>query len=212
MPQLAAKHKIMTEVFIEPELANLEVAENAAEWFEICSELGLTKQLNHADRSEEKKAPPYMFIDPKTSKIIRTLCPRLVTVENYDASTIPLDILQEIAKCRVNGWYKEIKIAYDDKSPDPFVIGFTHHEHYWMSSKHLIARWGAELLPFEQLEIKAINRLKEAFFVKLSEVKATIDFGLNNPDAFVKSLLGGDNQRAISFDLPSIEGSGDLPF
>lgn len=88
-----------------------------------------------------------MFIDPKTSKIIRTLCPRLVDFREYKESTIPLDVLQEIQKCEKNGWYSKIQIAFDDKSPDPFVIGILPSEHSWNASRHLIARWGAELLP-----------------------------------------------------------------
>ena len=43
-----------TEIFIEPELMELEQPEAAQEWFEICSELGLKHQLSHADKSEEK--------------------------------------------------------------------------------------------------------------------------------------------------------------
>ena len=62
----------MTEIFVEPELQELENAEQAQEWFEVATELGLDKQLKTADKSEEKKAPPYMYIDPKTSHIIRT--------------------------------------------------------------------------------------------------------------------------------------------
>jgi hypothetical protein len=45
-----------TEIFIEPELMELETPEIAQEWFDICSELGLDKQLKHADKSEDKKA------------------------------------------------------------------------------------------------------------------------------------------------------------
>lgn len=203
----------MTEIFIEPELENLEVAENAAEWFEICTSLGLKEQIRHADRSEEKKAPPYMFIDPKTDKIIVTLCPRVVNYMKYSASTIPLDILQEIAKAEKNGWYKEIHIAYDDKSPDPFVIGITHSQHSWNASKHLIGRWGSELLPFEQLEQKAISRLMDVAIIQLSEMKHKIDMALSNPTIFIKHVLAGKDIPSLKFHIGSISsGGGDLPF
>ena len=89
------------EIFIEPELQELEQAEVAQEWFEIASQLGLEEQLKHADRSEEKKAPPYMHIDPKTAKIIKTLCPMQTDYKKYRASTIPLDVLKEIQKAKI---------------------------------------------------------------------------------------------------------------
>jgi len=66
----------MTEIFIEPELENLQDETIAAEWFEVASQLGLDNQLKLSSNSETKKAPPYMFIDPKTNRIIEVLCPR----------------------------------------------------------------------------------------------------------------------------------------
>lgn len=179
-----------TQIFIEPELENL-VEENASQWFEICSELGLQNQLQHAEKSEDKQAPPYMYIDPKTEIIIRCLCPRLVEVKEYSASTIPLDVLQEIQKCTKHGWYQKIKIAYDDKSPDPFVIGYTHAGHHWNSHKHLIARWGSELLPFEELERKAVARMRDTVIEDLTELKNRVNYGLENTDTFIRGIMGG---------------------
>lgn len=193
-----------TEIFIEPELENLDIAENSAEWFEICSELGLDNQIKHADRSEEKKAPPYMFIDPKTSRIIGTLCPRQVRYKDYKASTIPLDVLKEIQKAEKNGWYSRICICYDDQSPDPFVIGFTHSENSWNCDLHLIARWGGELLPFEILEQKAILRMQDAAKKALKELQFKANSGLEDVDLFNRGLLSGDRIPEFHFDCKEI--------
>ena len=160
-----------TEIFIEPELQELEQIENAQEWFEIASELGLTEQLKHADKSEDKKAPPYMYVDPKTSRIIKTICPVQVDYKKYKASTIPLDVLKEIQKAETHGWYSKIHICYDDKSPDPFVIGFTKADSSWNADIHLIARWGAELVPFEILEQKAMSIMKLEASKAINELK-----------------------------------------
>lgn len=189
----------MTQIFIEPELENLSDADNAAQWFDICTELGLTKQLDFADKSEEKKAPPYMAIDPKTNKVIATLCPMVTDYKNYNVSTIPLDVLQEIQKCEKNGWYAAIKIAYDNKSPDPFVLGFTKSESNWDRHIHLIARWGAELLPFEMLEYKAIQRVKEDVMECLSSLKNAVDFGISNIDLFSKQILAGKPELNLGY-------------
>jgi hypothetical protein len=194
----------MVEIFIEPELAELEQPLNAQEWFDICTKLGLSQQISHADRSEEKKAPPYMHVDAKTSRIIKTICPVQVDYTAFKVSTIPLDVLKEISKAVDNGWYRSICICYDDKSPDPFVIGFTHASDKWRSDIHLIARWGAELLPFEVLEEKAIARMKQRASVAIKELRAKLDIALEDMDAFCNNLLGGSNVPTISFSVNEI--------
>lgn len=193
-----------TEIFIEPELQELEQPEVAQEWFEICSELGLSEQIKHADRSEDKKAPPYMYVDPKTSSIIKTLCPVQVNYKQYRASTIPLDVLKEIQKAEKNGWYREIAICYDDKSPDPFVVGFTHNTDKWRSDIHLIARWGNELLPFEQLEHKALERIKLGTMDAVKSMKHQMEVALSDIDAFSKKLLNGATVPSFEFAIQSV--------
>lgn len=193
-----------TEIFIEPELMELEQPEVAQEWFEICSELGLQHQLSHASKSEDKKAPPYMYVDPKTSRIIKTLCPVQVKYADYKASTIPLDVLKEIQKAEKNGWYSKICICYDDKSPDPFVVGFTKAESEWNADIHLIARWGAELLPFEVLEQKAIARMRQEATDALRELKFRVEAALDNVDSFTNSLLTGKDVPKLDFSVDNI--------
>lgn len=194
----------MTEIFIEPELQDLELAENSAEWFEIASSLNLDQQLQHADRSEEKKAPTYMHADPKTLRIMKTLCPVEVVYSKYSVSTIPLDVLKEIKKCEENGWYAQIKILYDDKSPDPFVIGFTHAESNWDRAVHVIARWGNELLPWEALEVKAIARIKMEAKDALLDVKHKIDTALSDIEHFATQLLNGREVPKYEHSVESV--------
>lgn len=201
----------MTEIFIEPELEQLQDSDSAAEWQLICEELKLPGQLSLTEKSGGNYAPPYMVVDPKTERIIRVLCPEKIEVQKYSQSTIPLDILREVHKCVENKWYHKIEVFYDNKSPDPFVIGFLTDR--WDSPCHLIARWGAELLPFEELEIKAINRLKNAAMSSLYEMKAQIDFAYNNVDGFIASLLSGKEPPRAKMELPTLRGwSGDIPF
>lgn len=192
------------EIFIEPELQELEQNEKAQEWYDLCIELGLSKQLAHVDKSEEMKAPPYMYVDPKTNAIIKTLCPVQVKYTDYKVSTIPLDVLREIAKAEKNGWYSKIHICYDDKSPDPFVIGFTKAENSWNSDIHLIARWGDELLPFEMLEQKAIARLQQRAHDALTELQFKVEQALKNVDMFNTGLLNGGQIPSLGFNVGTI--------
>lgn len=200
-----------TEIFIEPELENLSDVENSTEWKIICEELDLKGQCSLADRSKENMAPPYMYIDPKTECIIRTLCPMREEIAKYDASTIPLDILKEVHKCNQHGWYEGgIAIFYDNASPDPFVIGYTSKE--WNAHKHLIGRWGAELLPFEELEKKAINRLRDSAIEALASIKVEIDFALTNPDLFIKKMLSGGQPPSFRFGVSNLSHFNSLMF
>jgi hypothetical protein len=200
-----------TEIFIEPELQELENGESAEQWYSLCVDLGLENQAKLANKSQELKAPPYMYIDPKTERIITTLCPRGVNYKKYNESTIPLDILQEIAKCEKNGWYKEIHIYYDNKSPDPFVIGImSTGEHSWNVAKHLIGRWGAELIPFEMLESRAIARLKDDAEIALMELKTQIDFASKNVEMFLRQALAGKDNPSLNFRVSGTSSS--LPF
>lgn len=192
-----------TEIFVEPELMELEQPENAQEWFEICSQLGLEGQVKHADRSEEKKAPPYMHIDPKTNKIIMAICPVQVQYKDYSASTIPLDVLKEIQKAESNGWYQKIYICYDDKSPDPFVVGMTHGDH-WSAHLHLIARWGNELIPFEQLEAKAVRVLRDRAEKALRELQFNVNLALEDVDKFLRMNLAEQDLPKLHFGIEDI--------
>ncbi len=187
----------MTQIFIEPELENLSEIENSTEWQSVCEQLGLSNQLSRTEKSATKQAPPYMAIDPKTQNIIRALCPEMVDFRKYAASTIPLDVLQEIQKCVKHGWYDQIHIYYDNVTPDPFVVGSYESEHRYHF--HLIARWGAEMLPMELLEQKAVQRLKNAALKSLHELSTKLDYAVRNPEAFVSGLLA--NIERLDFDF-----------
>jgi len=186
-----------TEIFIEPELAELESAEVSAEWSAICQELGLDGQVKLSEKSPELKPPPYRAIDQRTERIIRTLCPEKMPVASYSASAIPLDIVQEIKKCVDNEWYHSLYIFFDNKSPDPFLVGRLTAE--WNSPWHLIARWGDELLPFEELELKAVNRLMNEAKEALADMKSKMEYYIQNPTGFVQRILSGMEKPEISF-------------
>jgi hypothetical protein len=191
-----------TEIFIEPELAELESAEVSAEWSAICKELGLDGQVKLSEKSPELKPPPYRAIDPKTERIIRTLCPEKMSVEDYSVSAIPFDIVQEIKKCVDNEWYRRLYIFFDNKSPDPFLVGRLTAD--WNSPWHLIARWGDELLPFEELELKAVNRLMNEAKEALSDMKSKMEYYIQDPAGFIHMMLSGREMPGISFSVRTL--------
>lgn len=191
------------EIFIEPELETLQEVDNSAEWAEICAALDLKGQNKLSERSELKVGPPYAYIDERTERIIRTLCPDKSPVADYNASTIPLDVLKEIKRCKDNGWYDDIHIFFDNASPDPFVVG-TIKMNEWQKCYHMIARWGAELLPFEILERKAIERLRNDAAQAIHELQIKVNYAKDNLDAFLSQALSGKSLPSLDFRVQSL--------
>lgn len=179
-----------TQIFIEPELENLH--ENAEEWATICQELGLDKQLQKSGKIE-KVGNPYQKINPRSQRVYEMLCPVKISVKDYTAGTLPLEILQEIQRCQKNEWFQKMEVWYDDKSPAPFLIGYDG-DNGWQSNKFLIARWGDELLPFEQLMTKAITRFKAAYKRALDRLIADCQVRKQDVEGDIQSYIdvGGE--------------------
>lgn len=194
-----------TQIFIEPELENLH--ENSEEWLKVCAELGLHEQLRRAG-TIEKVGNPYMKVDPRSERVYTMLCPAKEVYTKYSNSTIPLDILQEINRCVKNGWFNKIEVWYDDKSPDPFVVGHIYRNgSEWNSDKFLIARWGDELLPFEQLLAKAVSRFRDAYKAALQHLIATCEVRLKDVDTDINGYIdmGSDGWGNGAFKFPTFE-------
>lgn len=192
-----------TQIFIEPELETLH--ENAEEWQSLCTELGLEKQLSKSG-TVEKVGNPYMKIDPRSERVYNMLCPAKAEYDKYDASTLPIDVLQEIKRCKENNWFKSIEVWYDDKSPDPFLVGYewADNENKWDARKFLIARWGDELLPFEQLMTKAIHRFKDGYNRALNKLIADCECRKKDIEAEIADFI---NRGSLwnGFDFPKFD-------
>lgn len=195
----------MTEIFIEPELETLH--EDGEEWQSICQELQLNNQLAKTGKVERVGAP-YMKMDPRTERLFEILCPVSTTIEEYTASTIPLDVLKEVKRCKDNQWFPMIMVWYDDKSPDPIVIGYEKDQ--YQGHKYMIARWGDEILPFEQLFTKAIDRLRDAYRRALSMLISDCKTRLEDVDGEIKAYINQGN-RWGGFETPKFNSPFNNP-
>lgn len=191
------------EIFIEPELEVLSDDAAAQEWQSICDTLNLKGQKSLTSGNTGDYPPPYMPIDEKTGRIIRTLCPESKDVASYDIGAIPLEVLQEIKRCKDNNWYDSISVYYDNKTPDPFVIGEKKTSEYGRTY-HLIARWGAELLPWDLLEERAIARIKLEVAIIMAEAKQAVQFALDSPDLFAQKHLLDGRSTNINFHVSGL--------
>lgn len=112
----------MVEQFFNKELADISFEVEALdEWKSIASELGLENQLN---LTKGKESPiPYPFMNECMTRVYSTLCPRKVNFKDYKVTPIPLEVLKQIAFSVRENHFSSIEIWYDDKSPDPIVVG-----------------------------------------------------------------------------------------
>jgi hypothetical protein len=184
------------EIYLEPELeemvGSVEVTE---EWKQLAEELGMEGQLKlitpKSGEESDKNPSPYIHMNAKAERVFAILCPEVVDYKKYDKSTIPRDVLREIAMAERLKFFDKICIWYDDASPDPLVVGYIKMGNYEYV-KHMIARFGDELLPFEELERKSINRLKKRITDKLksslSAIDATVD-DFFNPTRYNSDVL-----------------------
>jgi len=91
------------------------------EWKQIVSDLGMECQSKFVEKSESPI--PYPYINNGMEVIFKTLCPSEVDFKKYDKTPIPLEVMRQIAFSVKERHFQEIKIWFDDKTPDPFAIG-----------------------------------------------------------------------------------------
>lgn len=118
----------MVENYFNQELSDITFEVEALdEWKSIAEELGMENQLS---LTKGKESPiPYPFMNEVMMRVYETLCPSKEDYKKYKKTTIPLDVLKQIAMSVRDNHFKKIEVWYDDKDPDPLVVGSTFHYH-----------------------------------------------------------------------------------
>ena len=114
----------MVENYFQQELSDIVFeVESLEEWKQLKDELGL---IGQEKVSKGKESPiPYPFMNTKLIRVAETLCPEKVSIKQYDKTPIPLEVMKIAAFVTKEKHFQEIQVWYDDKSPDPFLIGIT---------------------------------------------------------------------------------------
>lgn len=116
--------KTVVETFVMEETVDLTYdQEKLDKWNELVAELGLEGQTKIV--SPKKSPIPFMYMNEVLVATAETLCPRKEDVTEYDATPIPLDIMELIAMSKRENYFTSMEIWYDEKSKDPFAIGIT---------------------------------------------------------------------------------------
>lgn len=185
------------ESFFDKELSDITFDIDALdEWKEICGELGMEKQLS---LTKGKESPvPYPYMNESMQRVYTMVCPEHVNYKEFNKTPIPMEVLKLISLSVSDRHFQSIEIWYDDKSPDPLVVGLTHkfYTHtkggwdgrvetdseeeanklahkdagvYKTDVNHyLVARWGDVKRSFEEIKTMAKERFIEKHASKIS--------------------------------------------
>lgn len=116
--------KTEVETFLIEETSSLIYDnEQLDKWNKLVNELDLEGQQEIVKPS--KSPIPFMFIKDSMKKVFETLCPRVVDVDKYNITPIPVEILGLVALSKMENYFQKIQIWYDDKNPDPLCVGRT---------------------------------------------------------------------------------------
>jgi hypothetical protein len=105
--------------------------EQLDKWNKHVEELGLKGQTKII--SKEKSPIPFMHLKKGMVNMFNILCPKTVTVEEYDVTPIPVEILDLIALSKRENYFKRLEIWYDEATPDPVCVGIIN-EYYCYDS------------------------------------------------------------------------------
>jgi len=121
--------KTIVETFLIEETVDLIYNnEQLDKWNQYVEELGLQGQTKIVKK--EKSPIPFMHLKQSYVNICKTLCPAEVNIKDYNISPIPVEILDLVALSIKENYFDKILVWYDDKSPDPFVVGMNHTSYY----------------------------------------------------------------------------------
>jgi hypothetical protein len=121
--------KTVVETFLTEETVELIYDnEQLDKWNKHVEELGLQGQTKIVKK--EKSPIPFMHLKQSYVNICKALCPAEVDIKNYNISPIPVEILDLVALSVRENYFDKMLVWYDDKSPDPFVVGMNHTSYY----------------------------------------------------------------------------------
>lgn len=182
----------MIQKFIVEETRELIYeTEKLDEWKEKCQELGLENQLALA---ETNKSPvPFEFMNEVSKRVYETLCPTSVKYREYKKTPIPLEVLGLIKLSEDEKYFDEIQIWYDDKSPDPLVVGLIKTSE-WGHDRYLIAKWADVMRSFEELRQMAIARYKASSALTLKRKISEAQNKLDNVEVNTELYFAAENQ------------------
>ena len=167
-------------------IESFECTETMSEPIEACEEavglidtLGLAGQQQLIQRPDEGHATrnPYRKIRADERFVYKTLCPQENKLEAYDASPIPLRILQIASHAQSLEQFKQLYVWHqlETVEKDPVLIAATGGQYEWdRGDEFILARWGEELESFPVLLKRACDKVRHALTQQAEKLVVTV--------------------------------------
>lgn len=159
-----------TEIASEP----IEACEEA---IGIIHELGLTAQEGLIAKTAMPERIPFREMQADEFFIYKQLCPRRFELEKYDASPMPLRVLQIAKLAKESGFFEHLYV-WDRSSArvqDPVLVGTRKDPvNTWRDVTYILARWGSELESLPTLMKEAVKNWKSTRHAALLKIQREV--------------------------------------
>lgn len=90
-----------------------------SEWDRLTTELGI-----EIPTEVKKQRPiPFLLLNQRMINMFKVLCPNMNEITKYSREPIPLEVLKIASFCKKEGFFTRMEVWFDDKSPDPVLVG-----------------------------------------------------------------------------------------
>lgn len=144
-----------------------EPIEATEEAVRLMEELGLSGQMELVrPKTEDKHAArsPYRHMTGEEAFVYSALCPSRIPLERYNASPIPLRVLQIASHVKSLGICKRLEVwdKVSEVVQDPVLVGIVGGNYEWeITGRFILARWGEVLEAFATLRRQALQLRRE---------------------------------------------------
>lgn len=179
------------KIYREPENVGLLLDDEQLEKYQ-----SLALELGIPEVKPDKTPSVYQVLNTSQIRALEALCPATTELKNYSRSTIPVEVLQAIKFVVDNDMFDVIQVWYDDKNPDPMIIGKKYQNdndrqkgYSWTMTSTLIARWGDCAYELNELVEMGKKRLVEEKKEKAIELLQKINSFLEYPEIHINKYL-----------------------
>lgn len=161
--------KTQVELYFDKELSDITFdTDSLDEWKEIAEGLGMTEQLS---LTKGKESPvPFPYMNESMKRVYKTICATSVEFKEYKKTPIPLEVMKQIAFCVKENHFSKIEIWFDDKAPDPLVVGTTGYYYlYDRGYTHIKDKEGKEVQFLKESDAKAHQKKHNIHAISFQE-------------------------------------------
>lgn len=184
-------------------------AEDPSEALAIVEALGLEGQSKfYAEDAENGsvKTIPFRLLTEEENRVYSILMPKRVTLAKYADGMIPTRVLMVAALAKE--MFDELRVwcPLDAREKDPILLGVERTGGFPAERLYLLARWGEELLPFDQLAEKASKVARDRVIGQLQRIVAEATAKLRGYEAIDADKFFGVHNG----ELPAFYDNGGI--